>query len=385
MDRPFLVLGIGAHLPVEQSHPRERYFYLRKRKNDRYVARNFKRQSERKLSAKDLEVLEFLWTWKAASTQLLKEVAYRAESPWWVYKALRRLKQEKYIQLLPRGRNLDLELWALTRHGFEIVLMDRDDMEQYRYRVHAPAHDYFGTCLQLGDIWQSNVDARFFTEQQLSSLAKWNFLPALRANEEHIPDGVTMIRGALHTVTIGYEVDLNLKEEARYQSTVNYYRDGLKPNLVVWLVRNMWMAEKIWECIRAYSYGETPDDLGKRYAFVLLDDFKQNAWGAIAINRPLKGVSIRKLHANLIQMAGKESAKLAQKSMTEIFFPKFKSPQKSIALAQGATAPPALTPFGSRGINSSADPASSAALIPAAPAPNETLAPQSHLQEGANG
>lgn len=322
---------------------------------------------------------------------MLKEVAYKTDSPWWVYRALRRLKQERYIQLLPRGRNLDLELWALTRHGFEVVLMDRDDMEQYRYRVHAPAHDYLGTCLQLGDLWQSNIDARFFTEQQLSSLAKWNFPHTLRANEEHIPDGVTMVRGTLHTVTIGYEVDINLKDEERYRRTVNYYREGLKPNLVVWLVRNVWMAEKIWECIRRWSYGESADSLGKRYVFILLDDFKQNAWGASVINGALKGMSIHKLHANLIQTAGKERAKLAQKSMREIFFPKFKSPQKSIGSMKPALNKQPLTPFGLRGINNISDPAISTALVPAlahpAPSPdmNETPARQSTDKGGMTG
>jgi len=362
---------------------------LKTRRNVRFVARNFKRLSERKLSAKDLLVLDFLWNWKVASTPMLKEVAYKADSPWWVYKALRRLKQERYIQLLPRGRNLDLELWALTRHGFEVVLMDRDDMAQYRYRVHAPAHDYLGTCLQLGDLWQSNVDARFFTEQQLSSLAKWNFPAALRANEEHIPDGVTTIRGALHTVTIGYEVDINLKEEERYQSTVSYYREGLKPNLVVWLVRNVWMAEKIWECLCKWHYSETPDVLGKRYAFVLLDDFKQNAWGAVAINRALKGISIHKLHASLIQTAGKDGARLAQKPMTEIFFPKFKSPQKSMGSMKSALGSPALTPFGSRGINNIASepvPAAPiAALVVPAPQPVSNESPQSTEKGGVDG
>ena len=322
-----------------------------KRTNVRFVARNFKRQSERKLSKKDLLILEFLWNWKVASTPMLKEVAYKTDSPWWVYRALRRLKQEKYIQLLPSGQHVDQELWALTKNGFEVVLMDRGDMDQYRYRVHAPAHDYLGTCLQLGELWQSNADARFFTEQQLSSLSKWNFPRDLRVIEEHIPDGVTYIRGQIHTAIIGYEVDINLKDEERYANTVRYYREGLKPHLVVWLVRNVWMAEKIWGCIKDRHYVYDGEDLGKLYVFILLDDFKKNVWGAKVINGSLKGLSLRKLHANLIQTAGKDGANLSQKPMAEIFFPKFKSPQKSIGSVKPASSDSALTPYGSRGEN----------------------------------
>lgn len=320
------------------------------RKNSvRFVKRSFRRVSERKLTTKDLLVLDFLWNWKAASTAMLKEVAYKNESSWWVYKALRRLKDERYIQLLPRGRNLDLELWALTKNGFEVVLMDRDDLEQYRYRVHAPAHDYLATCLQLGDLWQSNADARFFTEQQLSSLASWNFPSSLKSVEGHIPDGVTMIRGALHTVTIGYEVDLNLKEPARYERTAEYYRDGLKPNLVVWLVRNVWIAEKIFGILVQRAWERDSKSVSKQHVFCLLDDFKKSAWGAKVLGGTLQGTSIRKLHANLIQTAGKTNARLSQKEMAEIFFPKFKSPQKSMALMRSANFEKASTPFGSKG------------------------------------
>src|SRR5476651_2032187 len=114
----------------------------------KFKRRRFKRTSDRKLSQSDLLVLDFLWTWKVATTPILKVVAFQDQSEWWIYKALRQLKSEKYIQALPRGKFLEQELWALTELGFEIVLMDRDDIQAYRYRPHAPAHDYFATCLQ---------------------------------------------------------------------------------------------------------------------------------------------------------------------------------------------------------------------------------------------
>ncbi len=302
---------------------------------------------------RDLHVLDFLWTWKVAATPMLKEVAYKDESHWWVYKALRRLKQEKYIQHLPRGKNLDLELWALTKLGFEVVLMDRDDLEQYRHRVHAPTHDYLATCLQLGDLWQTNVDARFLTEQMLSSLASWNFPPQLKKVEGHIPDGVTIINGNVRQAIIGYEVDINLKEEERYLAATTYYQDGLKPHLVVWLVRNQWISEKIFSAIERRSYGLKREEIAKFHVFCLLDEFKNLAWGAPVLSGPLKGQSIRKLHANHIQSVGKANAKLGQRSMTEIFFPKFKSPQKSMASLNPYDSQPQLTPFGSRGVSQS--------------------------------
>ena len=45
-----------------------------------------------------------------------------------MYKAIRQLVKEKYIMPLPRGKYLNQEVLTLTELGFEVVLMDRDDI-----------------------------------------------------------------------------------------------------------------------------------------------------------------------------------------------------------------------------------------------------------------
>ena len=267
---------------------------------------------------------------------MLREVAYRNKSHWWVYKALRQLREEKYIELLPRGKNLEQEVWTLTEHGFEVVLMDRDDIKEYRWRVHAPAHDYLGTCLQLGDLWQMTTEKTFFTEQMLTSLAPSNFPKGFRPGiESHIPDGLTLLSGAVKEAVVGYEVDLNLKNEDRYQMTASYYENDVRAPLVIWLVRNVWIANRIVEQFTKYHYRNERDRMLSRFAFVLVDDFKARAWGAEVVMGPLKGTSVRKLHANLLQSLGKDTTKMGQTEMREIFFPKFRSPQKLKAYEKG--------------------------------------------------
>src|ERR1700754_732526 len=109
------------------------------RRRPQFKRRKFKPTSSRKLSIRDFGILEFLWTWKIASSPMLKEHALKGKTDWWAYKALRRLEKEKYLLRLPRGNVLEQELWTLSDIGFEVVLMNRDDIKQYRYRVHAPA------------------------------------------------------------------------------------------------------------------------------------------------------------------------------------------------------------------------------------------------------
>ena len=204
--------------------------------------------------------------------------------------------------------------------------MDRDDIVEYRFKPHAPAHDYFATCLQLGDLWTSNWPKTFFTEQMLASLRKSNFPKYFTSDEGHVPDGITMLKHELKETYIGYEVDLNLKDLERYGQTHNYY--GLLDNkvcAVFWLVRNDWIAGRIQA-----SMDERPYLPKIRISFILLDDFKKDIWSAKVYRGKYVGHTIRKIHENIMQSLGKPSAMLGQKSMSDIFFSKYKSPQKSI-------------------------------------------------------
>ena len=301
-----------------------------------FVKRKYKRKSSRKLSASDIQVLDFLWTWKVASPQVLKLVAYSDKSDWWVYKAIRQLISEKYIMPLPRGKYLNQEVLTLTELGFEVVLMDRDDIKEYRYKPHAPTHDYFATCLQLGDLWLSDCSKVFFTEQMLASLRANNFPKGYANPEGHVPDGITHLRNGLKSVAIGYEVDLNLKENDRYVDTVKYYEDLNDVAVVIWLVRNDWIAERILKIISADFY-ERPK---KQYCFVRLDDFKNHIWEAKVFIGSGIGLSIRKIHTNLMQTLGKTDASFGQNNLKEIFFSEYKSPQKSKACAKIEIAKP---------------------------------------------
>lgn len=307
------------------------------RRNSRgrsFVKRKFKRTSSRKLSSGDIQVLDFLWTWKVASQQMLILIGYPKKSIWWAYKAIKQLEREKYIQALPRGKYLDQEVWTLTHLGFEVVLMDRDDIVEYRFKPHAPAHDYLATCLQLGDLWISSWDKVFFTEQMLASLRPSNFPKDFVKDDGHVPDGITILRHDLKEIGIGYEVDLNLKDLDRYRRTFEYYDRLENIAVVFWLVRNDWIAGRIVKVLAENVYDRSERG---RFAFVRLEDFQKNIWEAKVLNGIYQGQSICKVHENLMQSLGKQGATIGQKQNREIFFSRFKSPQKSITSPEKET------------------------------------------------
>lgn len=290
------------------------------------LKRKYKRTVNRKLSSSDITVLDFLWTWKVASPKMLKLVAYPDKSDWWVYKAIRQLIAENYIMPLPRGKYLDQEVLTLTQLGFEIVLMDRDDITQYRYKPHAPAHDFLATCLQLGDLWLSNWDKVFFTEQMLASLRPNNFPKNYASSEGHVPDGITLLKNGLKSLAIGYEVDLNLKESDRYEATFDYYNQLSDVQVVFWLVRNDWIAERIKKIISScYGY----DSKKNKFQFIRLEEFKKEIWNTKIFSSSFAGITVCKVHENLMQSLGKTVANLGQRNLIDTFFGKYKSPQKS--------------------------------------------------------
>ena len=297
----------------------------RNSKRTSFIKRKFKRTSNRKLSIHDIQVLDFLWTWKVANFAMLVQVGYSKKSSWWAYKAIRQLQKEKYIQALPRGKYLDHEVFALTNLGFEVVLMDRDDIVEYRYRPHAPAHDYFATCLQLGDLWQSHWDKVFFTEQMLASLRRSNFPKDYVRDEGHVPDGITTLSCGLKQMTFGLEVDLNLKDRERYRDTFGYYESLPDIQYVFWLIRNDWMFEKILQMHSEFYFRRELS----AFLFIRLDDFKKDFWNAKIIHGKFKGHSICKVYENAMQSLGKTNASLGQNTSRAIFFKTTKSPQIS--------------------------------------------------------
>ena len=61
-----------------------------------------------------------------------------------------------------------------------------------------------------------------------------------------------------------------------------------------------------------------------------------------------KGLTVRKMHAKLLQSVGETPENLSQKPMQKIFFPKYKSPQKLMSYGGSLSVIELVTPYGSR-------------------------------------
>jgi len=304
---------------------------------------------KRDLKKSEIEAIEFLWRWKVAPASLLKEIAFSSMTAWTFYKTIRQLKKENILMEIPRGKFIFHRLLALTELGYEIYLRDRDYNDKYRFRVHAPAHDYLASAMQLAGVLKNkDPQIELYSEQELQTfpLEMWpkHFQSRVSVSngysysstEKHFPDGLTVFRNAGKVATIGYEVEINLKPKERYRELFSFWThtgsyDFPGADIVLVLVRTPWIANKI------ISYASPVDHRPQDFAFISLDDFILQGWEATVRIGRYEGLSIRKIHENLLQKIGKDPAKLGQMPDWMAFFPKYRSPQKSITYTKPAT------------------------------------------------
>jgi len=312
----------------------------RKRKKFKQIEFN------RDLSNLEIQTLEFLWMWKVAPITLLKEKIYKTSKWWTYYKIIRRLKSEKIIYEIPKGKYISHRLLSLTELGYDLFARDFDFIRSHRFRVHAPAHDYLATCLQLGDFLHNTDNNVHLVSEQKMQTALDDELPdgftrLMSTRDElysgHIPDGLTAIYSNNNRIVIGYEVELNLKPADRYNSMQKYwfgYRHNkfYEPDIIFFLVRNGWIAKKILNYCCEKEHGSK--NKSDKFAFIDLNDFTKLGWDAPIRQGLHVGLTVRKVHENYLQIAGKDAAKITKKVDSSIYFPKYRSPQKSIAYAK---------------------------------------------------
>lgn len=297
-------------------------------------------RASRDLSKLEFEIIEFVWTWKVAPTSLVKEVLMRKKTDWQAYKIIRRLKLDGILEEIPKSRYISHRLLCVSELGFDIYLADRDFIEKFRFRVHAPAHDYLATAFHLSSLLnKSDPEIKLYSEQEIQTLAA-KLLPsnlqASFSNREsismqHFPDGLTSFNSGDRELNVGYEVEINLKPDYRYKSMYHLYRINhgsiTTTELVFFLVRTFGIAKRIHDLFRTYEH----DSMPLNCAFILMDDFIQQGSEAKIFAGHYKNHSLRKVHEILWQKFGNPIEKLGKVSDWTSFFPKRQSPMKSIS------------------------------------------------------
>ncbi len=289
----------------------------------------------RPLSPPELKLLKFLWRWKVAPYTVIHRLFFSDLSTWRSYKKLRILLAEGYLKEELPSIVVPTPLFSLTQKGYEVFRREHENLEQKRFKPQSVPHDYLASSFQLGEfVLESPVGVEFFTETELSSLDVSQFPAWVPPAKDHIPDGLTLIKGRDKSRIFAIEVEITLKPIARYDKMNLYFHLNKEVDQVLWLCGSGAVARTIFS---KFSSSRMP--YLDPHSFILIDDFRQSGWSSKVILGSQKGKTVSEIYqANLWQSHGKTSAKTRQENLIEILFPKSKSPQKHSQIQDSACA-----------------------------------------------
>lgn len=225
------------------------------------------------ITDRDLEVLKFLWKWKAASTAALTKAFFPGIRPFTAYERLLQLEKKQYIQHVS-FRHRGGGAWTLDGQGYRFLTPYLLDMKARGYKTENVLHDYFATAFHLGE-WMTHQPRSgiLCTEQELRRLEP-DLLPSwVPKSEAHRPDGYSIVGMGDGTRLFAFECELSVKAKARYERTISFYDEEETIGAVIWLAGSPAIQRLIEGCIR--DHGALRPSL---HHFLQLGDFKRQGW-----------------------------------------------------------------------------------------------------------
>lgn len=247
--------------------------------------------------------------------------------PWQVYRLIFRLLSEGYISE-HSVVGTPVSVLQLTKKGFLEVVYDLGSLKEKRFNPQSITHDYWATAFQLSPFMErSTTGVSFICEQELQALEAASLPEWIPDSRDHVPDGFTCIKNGENESHIAIEVELNLKPLLRYDKAAYYFNALESPiDMVFWLCGNISLAEAIFDRLAKANLRDP-----YVHHFFLTEDFRSLGWQAPARSGHFRNKSIHEiLIAKGWQCPSSKIAKQWQGEISEIFFPKAKSPLKKM-------------------------------------------------------
>lgn len=251
------------------------------------------------LNMADIEILNFIWRWKMATTRLIKISCFKNSPIHKIYVKLLRLERYGFIEIIPRVER-DFVAWTLTKKGFQVL---KEQIEAFGksdfidgFGSEHLRHDYLVTAFHLGD-WCVNRPecVEFITEQELRRLPQKGLPDWVPPASIHRPDGYVQITTNQEISITAIEVELNIKNEDDYFKIFKFYSDMKEITAVMWLVADFKLMEKLKKFMVARRFLNP-----EVHRFVLLNDFMANHWKAKTTGGLKTSVTIRNYYETLI-------------------------------------------------------------------------------------
>lgn len=231
------------------------------------------------LNPRDIDILNYIWKWKLASTASIHEAINKIHSPYGTYKILEKLERSDYIcsqfDIIDR-----FNVWQLTSKGFLALLPRMKPLVEEGYLSENHYHDRLVQAFHLGEWCSYNFpQVEIWSEQDMRRHDSADYPDWVPGSRDHRPDGYTRLKFFEKNVVLSFEVELSCKRPALYEKTLDYYKHARNVYRVYWLVKNQETKDVI---LRARSC--INEDSTNYHLFVDLDDYLKNGWDAVVTN-----------------------------------------------------------------------------------------------------
>lgn len=236
---------------------------------------------------RDIDILYFIWRYKVATTRaLVGRFFYNtAETSESGYRRLLQLQREGLIGDVWAKWDRK-HCWRITEKGYKYLKECR--IERFKAGYFKPehaGHDLFTAAILIGP-WLRKAPAhvQIVSENQLKSFDPLDLPDEVTKDFSHTPDGYWILQQNNQTEVIALEVELNPKTKRRYGDVGFYYSRCKDVKLVLWVVKNTWIANQFLKTVGQYSTGSL-----EKHCFALAEDVLAQGWQAKFLSGLAKG------------------------------------------------------------------------------------------------
>lgn len=245
----------------------------------------------------ELQILQFLWRVKVASTSALffrfeKEFSWREHT---AYKRLLILKKKGCVDTKSDDSGA-FKVWTLTAKGFRAIRPKLLALKEEGYASESVAHDLHVLAAHYGE-WISKgeaEDVRFVTEQELRRIDNADLPAWAKGLQSHKPDGVWYFPETENKNLVALEVEISRKRQNEYETLGAFYSEEASVHSVLWIVQSRGHANSM-----RFAFQAKTTAYRDIHNFVLIESLKISGWASQIFSGPNANQSIHNFLENM--------------------------------------------------------------------------------------
>jgi hypothetical protein len=237
-------------------------------------------------SARDREMINFLWHHRVAAFRTLYKLFYHEAKPRTCYNRLYKYRRYGFLAVDSDDGNHG-RYWTLDKRGLAFFAKENGlDLQPIGSRPQSFKHDHLSSAILLGEWYlQRPYGAKIITEQDI--LSSSSDIAGFLKTDSRRPDGLWQFDIGPAKKYLALEVELHAKSETDYIEIIKSYDNYYAIDKIVWIVRGHGLMEKIHKLSVQHSTFKSSDHL-----FLSLDEILKDLWQAKFKNKTMLDITL---------------------------------------------------------------------------------------------